>query len=134
VAVDGPTTPFHFGLARRAFQWPLLDVEKPSFRLAELPLPGAESAPHFSGLLNSLGVRRLWHVSQQHCCCHNVLACSRETADGLLRLYVSDDLLVYLSSSSADTFARRVRKVLLKDLLKQDKALTILVEFHLELS
>ena len=33
-----------------------------------------------------LGVRRLWHVLQQYCCCHNVLACSRETTDGLLAL------------------------------------------------
>jgi len=81
-----------------------------------------------------LGVRRLWHVSQQHCCCHNVLAYSRETADGLLRLCVSDDLPVYLSSSSADTSARRVRQVLLEDLLKQNKALAILVKLCLELS
>ena len=81
-----------------------------------------------------LGVRRLWHVSQQHCCRHNVLACSRETADGLLRLRVSDDLSVHLSSPSVDTSARRVRQVLLEDLLKQNKALVILVKLCLELS
>ena len=46
VAADGPTPPFCFGLAHRAFRWPLLDVEKPSFRRAELPPPGAEFAPH----------------------------------------------------------------------------------------
>ena len=82
---------------------------------------------------SNLGVRRFRHVLQQHCCYHNVLACSRETADGLLRLYVSNDLPVYLSSSSADTSARWVRQVLLKDLLKQDKALAILVKLCLEL-
>jgi len=76
----------------------------------------------------------LWHVSQQHCCCHNVLACSRETADGLLWLYVSDDLPVYLSSSSVDTSASWVRQVLLEDLLKQDKALAVLVKLCLEFS
>jgi len=55
-------------------------------------------------------------------------------ADGLLRLRVSDDLSVHLSSPSADTSARWVRQVLLQDLLKQNKALAILVEFCLELS
>ena len=45
VAVDGLTPPFRFGVARRAFQWRLLVIEKPSFRLVEPPLPGAESAP-----------------------------------------------------------------------------------------
>ena len=45
VAVDGLTPPFRFGVAHRAFQWQFLVVEKPSFRLVELPLPGAESAP-----------------------------------------------------------------------------------------
>jgi len=54
--------------------------------------------------------------------------------DGLLWLCVSDDLSMYLSSTSADTSARRVRQVLLKDLLKQDEALTVFVELHLELS
>jgi len=62
------------------------------------------------------------------------LARSRETADGLLRLCVSDDLSMYLSSASADTSARRVGQVLLKDLLKQDEVLTVFVELHLELS
>jgi hypothetical protein len=71
---------------------------------------------------------------QQHCRCHNVLARSRETADGLLRLSVSDDLLVYLSSPSADTPAGRVWQILLKDLLEQDEALTIFVKLHLEFS
>jgi hypothetical protein len=55
-------------------------------------------------------------------------------ADGLFWLCVSNDLPVYLSSSSADTPARRVRQVLLEDLLKQDKALTVLVKLCLELS
>ena len=45
VAVDGLTPPFRFGLAHRAFQWQLLDVVKPSFRLVELPLLGAKSVP-----------------------------------------------------------------------------------------
>jgi len=58
----------------------------------------------------------------------------RETADGLLRLCVSDDLPVYLSSSSADTSARRIRQVLLEDLFKLNEALTILVKLCLELS
>jgi len=62
------------------------------------------------------------------------MACSRETADGLLWLCVSNDLSVYLSSSSADTSAKRVRQVLLEDLLKQDKALAVLVKLCLELS
>ena len=44
-AVDGPTPPFRFGAAHRAFQWRLLVVEKLSFRLVEPPLPGAESVP-----------------------------------------------------------------------------------------
>jgi len=64
----------------------------------------------------------------------DVLACSRETADGLLRLSVSNDLLVYLSSPSADTSAMRVRQVLLEDLFKQNKALAILVKLCIELS
>jgi len=81
-----------------------------------------------------LGVRRLRHVSQEHCCRHNVLACSRETADGLLRLCVSDDLPMYLSSSFTDTSARRVKQVLLKDLLEQDEVLTVFIKFCLELS
>jgi len=33
---------------------------------------------------SSLGVRWLWHVAQQHCRRHYILACSRETADRLL--------------------------------------------------
>ena len=41
---------------------------------------------------------------------------------------------MYLSSPSADTSARRVWQVLLKDLLEQDEALTIFVKFCLELS
>ena len=55
-------------------------------------------------------------------------------ADGLLWLRVPDDLSVYLSSSCTDTSAWRVRQVLLKDLLEQDEALTILVKLCLELS
>jgi len=41
---------------------------------------------------------------------------------------------MYLSSSSADTSTRQVRTVLLEDLLKQDKALAVLVMLCLELS
>ena len=41
---------------------------------------------------------------------------------------------MHLSSPSADTSARQVRQVLLKDLLEQNKALTILVNLSLELS
>ena len=44
-AADGPIPPFHSGLARHASPWPLLDVERPSFRPAELPPHGVESAP-----------------------------------------------------------------------------------------
>jgi len=83
---------------------------------------------------SSLGVRWFWHVAQQHCHCHYILAWSRETADGLFWLCISDDLPVYLSSSSTDTSTRRVRQVLLEDLLEQDKALTILVKLFLEFS
>ena len=93
-----------------------------------------EQSLHLVSDAPCLGVRRLWHVSQQHCCRHNILACSRETADGLLKLRVSDDLSVHLSSPSADNSARRVRQVLLKDLLEQDEALTILIMFCFELS
>jgi len=81
-----------------------------------------------------MGVRWLWHVAQQHCRRHYILACSRETADRLLWLCISDDLSVYLSSASADTSARRVGQVLLEDLLEQDEALTILIKLGLELS
>jgi hypothetical protein len=93
-----------------------------------------EQSLHLVSEASCLAVQRLWHVSQQHCCCHNVLACSRETADGLFWLCVSDDLSMYLSSSSADTSTRRVRQVLLEDLLKQDEALAVLVKLCLELS
>jgi len=55
-------------------------------------------------------------------------------ADRLFWLPVPDDLSVHLSSPSANTSARRVRQVLLKDLFKQDEALAILVKFCLELS
>jgi len=41
---------------------------------------------------------------------------------------------VYLSGSSVDTSARWVRQVLLEDLLKQDKALAVLVKLCLEFS
>jgi len=41
---------------------------------------------------------------------------------------------MHLSSLSADASTRRVRQVLLKDLLEQNEALTIFVEFRLELS
>ena len=56
----------------------------------------------------------------------------RLTAE-LFRLCVSDDLPMYLSILSADTSARRVRQVLLEDLLMQNKALTILIKLCLEL-
>jgi len=49
-------------------------------------------------------------------------------------LPVPDDPSVHLSSPSADTSARRVWQVLLKDLLEQDEALTVLIKFCLELS
>jgi len=55
-------------------------------------------------------------------------------ADELLWLCVSDDLPVYLLSSSSDTSARWVRQVLFEDLLEQDEALMILVKLCLELS
>ena len=55
-------------------------------------------------------------------------------ADGLLWLCVSNDLSVYLSSSFVDTSARRVGQVLLEDLLKQDKALAVLIKLCLEFS
>jgi len=93
-----------------------------------------EQSLHLVSDAPCLGVRRLWHVSQQHCCRHDVLACSREAADGLLRLFVFDDLPMDFSSSSVDTSAGWVRQVLLEDLLKQDKALTILVKLCLSLS
>jgi len=75
-----------------------------------------------------------WHVAQQHCRRHYILASSRKTADRLLWLCFSDDLSVYLSSASADTSTRRVGQVLLEDLLEQDEALTILIKLGLELS
>jgi len=62
------------------------------------------------------------------------LARSREAADGLLWLRVSDDLPVYLSSTPTDTSTGWVRQVLFDDLLEQDEALTVLVELCLELS
>jgi len=62
------------------------------------------------------------------------LACSRDAADGLLWLRLSDDFSVYLSSSPMDTSARRVRQVLFEDLLEQDEALSVFVELCLELS
>jgi len=43
-------------------------------------------------------------------------------------------LSMYLSSSSANTSAWRIRQVLLKDLLKQNEVLSVFVELHLELS
>jgi len=45
VAADGPTPPFRSGPAHCASLWLLLDVERPSSRLAELPPLEAESAP-----------------------------------------------------------------------------------------
>ena len=81
-----------------------------------------------------LGIRGLGHITQQHLCRHNVLACSREAADRLFWLPIPNDLPMYLSSPSTDTSARWVRQVLLKDLLGQDETLAILVKFRLELS
>jgi len=51
----------------------------------------------------------------------------------LFWLCVSDDLSVYLSSSSTDTSSRWVRQVLLKDLLELDEAFMILIKFCFEL-
>jgi len=62
------------------------------------------------------------------------LARSRKVADRLFWLPVPDDLPMHLSRPSADTSAKRVRQVLLKDLFEQDEALTIFVKFCLELS
>jgi len=93
-----------------------------------------EQSLHLVSDAPCLEVRGLWHVLQQHCCRHDILACSREAADGLLRLFVSDDLPMDFSSSSADTSAGWVRQVLLKNLLEQDQALAILVKLCLELS
>jgi len=52
----------------------------------------------------------------------------------LFWLLVPNNLSMHLSSPSADTSARWVRQVLLKDLLEQDEALAILVKLCLELS
>ena len=93
-----------------------------------------EQSLHLVSDAPRLGVRGLGHVSQQHRCSHDVLARSREAADRLFWLLVPDDLSMYLSSPSADTSARRVWQVLLKDLLEQDEALMIFVKFCLELS
>jgi len=93
-----------------------------------------EQSLHLVSDAPCLGVRGLGHVAQQHRCCHNILACSREAADRLFSLPVPNDLSMHLSSPSADTFARWVRQVLLKDLFEQDEALTIFVKFCLELS
>jgi len=41
---------------------------------------------------------------------------------------------MYFSSTPANTSARRIWQILLKDLLKQDKALSVFVKLHLELS
>jgi len=92
-----------------------------------------EQCLHLVSDVPRLGVRGLGHITQQHHCCHNVLVCSRETADRLFWLPVPDDLPMYLSSPSTDTSARRVRQVLLEDLLEQDEALAIFVKFCLEL-
>jgi len=93
-----------------------------------------EQSLHLISDAPCLGVRGLGHVAQQHRCCHNILARSREAVDRLFWLPVLDDPSIHLSSPSADTFARRVRQVLLKDLFEQDEALTIFVKFCLELS
>ena len=93
-----------------------------------------EQSLHLISDAPRLGVLGLGHVTQQHHCCHNILACSREAADRLFWLPVLDDLPMYLSSPSTDTSARRVRQVLLEDLLEQDEALMIFVKFCLELS
>jgi len=57
-AADGPTPPFRCGPAHHALLWPLLDVERPSSRPAELPPLGAESAPRLECVaLGSLTVQ-----------------------------------------------------------------------------
>jgi len=93
-----------------------------------------EQSLHLVSDASCLGVRWLGHVAQQHRCRHNILTRSREVADRLFWLPVPDDLSMHFSSPSTDTSARRVRQVLLKDLLEQDEALTIFVELCLELS
>jgi len=93
-----------------------------------------EQSLHLVSNASRLGVRQFRHITQQHCHRHDILARSRETADGLLRLSISDDLPMNLSSPSADTSTRWVRQVLLDDLFKQNKAVAILVELCFELS
>ena len=88
----------------------------------------------FCGCSSTSRGRAFEHITQQHCGRHDVLACSGETTDGLLRLFVSDDLPMYLSSPSADTFSRQAGQVLLEDLFKQNKALAILIELCFELA
>jgi hypothetical protein len=132
VVADGLTPPFRCGPAHRD-----LCGHSSTSRGRALGLLNRrhlEQSLHLVSDAPCLGVRGLRHVSQQHCCCHNVLACSGETTDGLFRLPVPDDLSVHLSSPSTDTSARRVRQVLLNDQLEQDEALTILIKFRLELS
>jgi len=90
-----------------------------------------EQSLHLVSDAPCLGVRGLVHVTQQHRCCHDVLAYSREAANRLFWLLVPDDLSMHLSSPSADTSARRVWQVLLKDLLEQDEALMNFIKFCL---
>jgi hypothetical protein len=92
-----------------------------------------EQRLNFVSNSSGLGIRWFWHVTQQHCRCYHILACSREAADRLLRLRVTDDLSMYLSSASADTSAWQVGQVLFEDSLEQVEALAIFVELHLEL-
>ena len=57
VVADGLTLPFHFGSARHASPWLLLDAKKLSSRPAKPPLLEAESEPRleFAALGNSRG-------------------------------------------------------------------------------
>ena len=89
---------------------------------------------HLVSNASCLGIRWLRHITQQHRRRHDILARSRETADGLFWLPVPDNLSMHLSCPSADASARWVRQVRLKDLLEQDEALTIFIKFCLELS
>ena len=62
-ATDGPTPPFHSGPTHHAFLWPLLDVERPSSRPTELPLPGAESAPRLECVALGSSMVRAYYVA-----------------------------------------------------------------------
>jgi len=62
-AADGLTPPFHSGPAHHAFLWPLLDVERPSSRHAELPPPGAKFAPRLECVVLGSSIVRAYYVA-----------------------------------------------------------------------